>query len=114
MSAPSELPEGLLRYLLERLLPKDLKGEAIQGDLLEEFRARAELSSHREARARYRRQSRRILWAMALGRISRAERKAGVPVRRASVGSILAVSLKTPPMHSADSGRLRDMPRSRS
>ena len=89
MSAPSELPEGLPRYLLERLLPKDLKGEAIQSDLLEEFRVRAERSSHREARAWYRRQSRRILWAIALGRISRAERKAGVRVGRASMGSVL-------------------------
>ena len=45
MSAPPELPKGLLRYMLERFLPRDLKGESIRGDLLEEFRALAERSS---------------------------------------------------------------------
>ncbi len=80
MSLPNELPKGLLRYMMERLLPRDLRGEAIRGDLLEEFRARAEQSSEREARLWYRRQGRRILWALALGRISRAELKAGASV----------------------------------
>ncbi len=73
MSASAGLPSGLLRYMLERLLPGDLKGEAILGDLQEEFRALAERSSPREAHAWYRRQALRILWAVALGRISGAD-----------------------------------------
>jgi putative ABC transport system permease protein len=76
VSAASEPPEGLLRYLLERFLPSDLKGEAIRGDLLEEFRALAERSSLRKANAWYRRQGLRILWAVASGRISRVDRQA--------------------------------------
>ena len=47
MSAPTGLPGGLLRYMLKRLLPGDLRGEAILGDLEEEFRALAERSSPR-------------------------------------------------------------------
>ena len=74
MSAPFELPKGLLRYLLERLLPSGLKGEAIRGDLLEEFRAIAERSSLRQARTWYRRQAVSVLWAVAWGRISRVDR----------------------------------------
>lgn len=88
MSAPSELPEGRLRNLLERLLPNDLKGEAIRGDLIEEFQAIAERTSEREAIAWYRRQSRRIIWALATGRISRAVHEEGVSLGRTSVWSI--------------------------
>jgi putative ABC transport system permease protein len=74
MSAPFELPKGPLRYMLERILPAGLTGEAIRGDLLEEFRAIAERSSLRQARAWYRRQAVRVLWAVAWGRISRVGR----------------------------------------
>jgi len=90
MNAPSELPEGLLRNMLERFLPRGLKGEMIRGDLFEEFRALAERSSERQARAWYRRQTRRILWAVATGRITRLDLKSGVPAARSSVcGSIV-------------------------
>ena len=89
MSSRWRPPKGLHRYLLEHLLPNDAKGEAIRGDLLEEFHAVAARSSPGEARAWYRRQARRILWAIATGRVSRAKRAAGVPLGRASIGSLL-------------------------
>ncbi len=90
MSAPAELPKGFLRTMLEGLLPRGLKGEMIRGDLLEEFRALAKRSSERQARAWYRRQTRRILWAVASGRISRVDLKSGVPAARGSaLGNII-------------------------
>ena len=79
MSAPSELPRGPLRYLLGRLLPRGLKGEAIRGDLLEEFRALARKSSLQQARSWYRRQAARVLWAVVSRRISRGQEHRSAP-----------------------------------
>ena len=96
MSAPSELPKGLLRYMLERLLPGGLKGEAIRGDLLEEFRAIAERSSLRQARAWYRRQGVRVLWAVAWGRISRVDRRPALGISWLDVKLGLRMLVKQP------------------
>ncbi len=96
MSAPRELPKGLLRYMLERLLPSGLEGEAIRGDLLEEFRAIAERSSLRQARAWYRRQAVRVLWAVAWGRISRVDRGSALGISWLDVKLGLRMLVKYP------------------
>lgn len=71
MSAQGELPPGLLRTLLKRLLPDDVRGESIRGDLLEEFRTIEMRDGRASAIGWYRRQATRVLVAAAMGRISR-------------------------------------------
>lgn len=74
MTEPVRPPEGVVQALLDRALPSGPVGDAIRGDLLEEYVAISETVSPREARAWYRRQGGRILLAVATGRISREKR----------------------------------------
>jgi len=62
-------PPALPRRLLALLLPRGIRGEAILGDLEEEFRARAAARSDREARGWYRRQALRVMIGYRLRRL---------------------------------------------
>jgi putative ABC transport system permease protein len=64
--APPPAPPAVVRALLAHLLPRGVRGEAVRGDLDEEFAARARTSPS-EARAWYRRQGIRVLVGYRLG-----------------------------------------------
>ena len=84
-------PPAVARRLLERLLPRDERGDSIRGDLLEEMTARAAESSERRARWWYRRQAITIaVYAVRTRR--RTPRDASI--RKASLMDALKFDLK--------------------